>query len=226
MFLPYVAGKLPADEDPLAVLGALHTTDLYLACACARRHPNALALFQRDFLLPAVRSLARKDALPGASDDFKQVLNEKLLVGEGDAIPRIGNYSGRGPLAAWLGIASLRIARALRAVEQRNARPDDAYALSLPTTASDPELLLLKTQCSREFRDAFVAALSELSPRETSLIKLHFLEGVTADALAAMYGVSKRTIFRSIDKTRRQILEAVRGHLARHLNLRAAELQA
>ncbi len=227
VFLPYLAERLPPKHATLVALHAVRAADLYLACACMRGHPGALAVFRNEYLSQVDRFLARKDALQGFSDEVKQVLSERLLVGTGEALPEIGGYSGRGPLAAWLRVAAVRAAIALRAVESKNVSlVKELNALAIPTAAPDPELSLLRTQCSREFREAFAAALSELTPQESSIIKLHFLEGVTAEALAALYHVSKRTLFRTIENVRRKILKSVRSHLARQLDLPKHELQS
>ena len=65
----------------------------------------ALAHFERLFL-PAVDGYVGRLGLADAVvDDVRQELRIRLLVGED---PRIGQYSGRGPLAAWVRMAAIR----------------------------------------------------------------------------------------------------------------------
>src|SRR5262245_24537077 len=81
---------------------ALHVADLYLACACLRGDREALGLFERRFLADVPKHLGHMN-LPAASvEEVRQQLREKLLVGTGGAAPRLGDYSGRGALGAYL----------------------------------------------------------------------------------------------------------------------------
>src|SRR5262245_6981403 len=45
-FVQHIAERLPAGADPMQVLRDLHAADLFLACACCRRDPSALELFE------------------------------------------------------------------------------------------------------------------------------------------------------------------------------------
>ena len=77
---------------------------------------------------------ARDRDRPHVVDEVEQRLWEVLLVGTGGGSPRLASYSGKGPLAAFLGIAAQRIAldnhrhrsaeqRAVARAGRRGARP-------------------------------------------------------------------------------------------------------
>ncbi len=81
-FIRHVVSRLPAEGDRVAALGALHGEDLYLACACAQGLPRALSAFQERHG-PQVDAALRGLKLPsGADEDLRQMLWEKLFVGQ------------------------------------------------------------------------------------------------------------------------------------------------
>jgi RNA polymerase sigma-70 factor (ECF subfamily) len=211
-------------------LGALHAEDLYLACACAAGDARAVALFERRFLAPVAEALARRRTWRGPAEDFKQILGARLVVRGAESLPRIAAYAGRGPLAAWVRVAAVRTALNLQASSsERDGGPlpdDGADALALTATAPDPDLALLRVQCRDEFREAFAAALDALGARERTVLRFHFLQGVEGEALARMYGVSRRTVHRWIEQGRRSLLEGTRELLAARLEVSPHELKS
>lgn len=222
----HVTERLPAAEEPAAALAALHAADLYLACACARGEERAIAIFEQRFLVPTAAQLGQRGFLPGFADDFKQHLEERLLVAGAGLLPRIGGYSGRGPLQAWVRMAAVRTAINLREAERPARRLEDADVLALSTAAPDPELALLRVQCRDEFREAFQAALDALDARGRNLLRFHFLQGLAGHVLAAMYGVTRRTVHRWIEEARETLLARTREGLAARLVVPAHELES
>src|SRR5262249_43251277 len=74
------------------------------------------------------------------------------------------------------------------------------------------------------FKAAFSSALSSLSDDERNVLNLHFIEGLSVDAIATVYDVSGMTIRRWIRRARDHILEAVYQLLAGQLRLKPEEL--
>ncbi len=68
-FLEYVQDRLPPGETVEAALAALHTGDLYLACACAQGNDRALRHFEERFIAPIATYLRRVDAVPGVLEE-------------------------------------------------------------------------------------------------------------------------------------------------------------
>jgi RNA polymerase sigma-70 factor, ECF subfamily len=226
-FVRHLAAPLAAEADPQAALPGLHAGDLYLACGCVRGDPRALSLFQHRVLAPVARDLGRSDALPGLGDDFKQHLVERLLVGgSGGPVPRIAGYSGRGSLVSWVRMAAVRAAINLRGAERHWEPLETSDALALSAAAPDPELTLLRQQCRDEFREAFQAALAELDARARNLLRFHFLQGLSGDAVAGMYGVSRRTVHRWLEQAREALLRRTRERMAERLVVAPRELES
>jgi RNA polymerase sigma-70 factor (ECF subfamily) len=226
-FVRHLAERLPADPegDPLAVVAATHAADLYLACACARGDELAIAEFDRTFIAQISKYLSRADALPAVADEVKQTLRASLLVGNGEILPRIAGYSGRGPLGAWLRVTATRAALRLRDTE-RARNPANAGDAAVFPARGDPEIDYLRTHYAEDFRGAFEATLASLSPREGSLLRLHFLDGMTIEAIGALYRVSGRTVKRWLARTRRRILDETHRRLAERLRISASDLDA
>jgi RNA polymerase sigma-70 factor (ECF subfamily) len=222
VFLRHLAERLPADGDAAATLEQTHAADLYLACGCAHGDPAAIAAFERELMPQVALFLDRADALPEFTDELKQQLRERLLVARAGLLPRIGGYTGRGPLGAWLRTATARAAVDLR---RARGRPETAEALDLPGVTADPELAYLKGHYAEELKAAFAEALGKLAPRERNVLALYYLDGVSSQDIGAAYNVDARSVRRWIDQARDDILRATLRHLEARLKLPRAELE-
>lgn len=227
------AAQHPGIDEPPALRGLLaaclargardleaRAADLYLAAACVAG--DAAAIARLDATLPAVvRPALARLGVPAADDDeIVQRLRVALLVA-GDAGPcGLAAYSGRGELRAYLRAVAVRIA--LKRI-QREPAPlaNDATDLLawLPDATDSPELALVKQRCRDDLRGAFAAALAALSPRERTLLRQHYIDGLTVDALGPLHQVHRATCARWIEAARVKILRGVRNHLRSRLEL-------
>jgi RNA polymerase sigma-70 factor (ECF subfamily) len=223
-FLQHVGARLAVEDDPVAVLDSLHAGDLYLACACSRGDARAIAALEREFVSQISAYLSRSDALAGFANEVKQAVRERILVARDSILPRIESYNGRGPLGGWLRIVTARIATDLRRAQRREGRQREPAPL--PRDQPDPELAYLKQRYGREFETALEKAFQELDAKESNLLRLHFLDGLAAPAIAPMYGVSARTIQRWIADAQSGILARVRRTLSERLKVSVHELDS
>ncbi len=223
-FVAHLAARLPDAPDPAAAIGELHAADLYLACACARGEPRALVCFDDHLLAHVGRTWGARHRLADFADEVRQALRVRLLVGEGGKPPRIAGYSGRGPLAAWVSMAATRLGLDMRRRERPTARDDDQ--LRLEARGDDPELEYLKTRYAAELKEALESTLAALSARTANVLRLHYQEGMTVDAIGTMYRVSGRTVQRWLAEARRTILAETRRLLAERLGLTDSRLDS
>src|SRR5438270_9295935 len=107
-FVTHAARRLIPSERADDQLASLHASDLWLAHGCAIRHDVAIRAFDREVLAHVGALLARLQPTPQLVDDVRQQLSHKLLVAAPGAQPRIAEYAGRGPLAAWVRVAASR----------------------------------------------------------------------------------------------------------------------
>jgi RNA polymerase sigma-70 factor (ECF subfamily) len=199
----------------------LHTRDLYLAQACAAGDEQALAQFDRQLLGLVPQFLSRHPAR-GRSDEVRQLLRERLLVSGDGAPPRIAGYSGRGALADWLRVAALRVASNLVRADRPTRELDDDIAAAALTDA--PELRVLEARYQRAFRAAFRAAFAALSPVERTLLRLHFVDGITVRKLVPLVGGSPATAGRRLLAAQRRLGEAVLAELSASMATPVGEL--
>lgn len=206
---------------------AKHPTDLYLAAACLAGDREALSVFDRELLAAArgaIRSIDKSDAF---LDEACQRLRANLLVGDG-ARPRIGDYAGRGPLRAWVGVAAVRTALMMRRSQQRSREvmvSDEDWSDALATISTgNPELELLKRQYASAFTEALRAAVADLEPRLRAALRMSFVDALSIDEIGAVYAVHRATAARWIQRACDAVLGATRDHLAAKLSLSPTEL--
>jgi RNA polymerase sigma-70 factor (ECF subfamily) len=199
--------------------------DLQLAAACVAGDPAALATL--DARLPGIlRPALAKLGVP-ASDDDEIVQRTRVALLAPDESGRCGlaGYTGRGELRAYLRSVGVRIA--LKRM-QRETQPgsDDASELLtlLPDARDTAELQLLKQRYRADLRTAFAEAFGELSARERTLLRQHYLDGLSVDLLAPLHQVHRSTCARWIEAARIKILRGVRHRLRAALGLDDGEL--
>ncbi len=226
-FARYLASRLAADDDPAEALATLHVADLYLACGCVDGNPRALAVFDEQYLARLPRLLHRVRAEPGALDELRQVMATRLLVGEEGKPPRIEKYGGRGPLGTWLKVVATRALSNLRRSSDDRANAEDKAASGPEQVATiDPELALIQRRFGVDFHEALAAAFASLEPRERNLLRLHFVDRMSIDGLAPIFGVSRATAARHLAAARTALTERTVENLGARLRLRGAELDS
>ena len=216
-----------ADAALAAADVAARAADLYLAAACVAG--DAAAITSLSAMLPAIvrPALARLGLPAGDDDEIVQRVRVALVVPGTTGAPGIAGYSGRGDLRAYIRAVAVRLALKRLEREDRPAPDDDTAVLELlPAAADSPELRVLKERCRADVRTAFGAALATLSARERTLLRQHYVDGLSIDRLAPLHGVHRATCARWIETARGNILRAVRGYLKDTLGLAALELDS
>lgn len=214
-FEEHVRARL-GDEAPGA-----HGEDLYLACACLLGAPGAEEEFHRVYLADIGSVLRGIDSSAGFTDEVRQILWEKLF-----ATPKLADYSGRGPLANWVGVAAQRIALSLKRREApRQAMPLPS-ADQLVAPGSDPELTYLRARYRPQLEEALAAALRSLSERERMILRLNLVGGATYARIGAMYRVNQSTVSRWFAAARERVSAALGRELRARLGIAAAEVQS
>jgi RNA polymerase sigma-70 factor (ECF subfamily) len=148
-------------------------------------------------------------------------------VPEDGKTARILDYAGRGSLENWLRAGALRLALNARRDARRGPEPlPDASLWEPAAPTAERTLELLRGKYAAEFGAALREAFGSLEPGERNVLRMHFLEGLSLNQIAAMYQVNKSTISRRMAKAREMLLERTRAKLERVLSLPPTELDS
>jgi len=216
-------------EPRLSKAGAdLRWSELYLTCACAEGDERAIRALQ-DAYFPALRiALARVLRSPGAREEAEAQLKEHLLVARAGSTPKIAEYSGSGELANWLRITAVRLGLRVASREwcevPMPAEEDALLAFRAPQ--GQPELEIAKEQFRGEFKAAFATALGTLTARDRNLLRYHYIDGLSTEAVADLHRVHRATAVRWLAAARHTLLQSTREELRRRLGGERLELES
>jgi RNA polymerase sigma-70 factor (ECF subfamily) len=203
----------------------LDAVELYAAAACSCGVPTALVQFRARYFDVLAVALHRIGVSAEQVDELWQLLCSQLFVGGPGTAPRVVRYAGSGHLAGLVRVAATRQAIKLRLRDRRDER-DDSWFDALPATASDPELGFMK----REHRDAvkqeIAAAVQRLSARQRMLLRLHLVQRLGIDAIAAICSVHRATAARQVAHARQALVTGVRLGLIARWRVSERELPA
>lgn len=220
-WMAFVAKRLGGAESLADAITALRPGDLLLCWACLASDASALAIFDASFLAGAAGATRRLGLPADEQDEVRQLVAQRLLVGTRDRGPRLEAYSGRGELRNWVRTAAVRVAQN-RGATQRNH--DDSELQHLVARGPDPDLAVLKEQYGRLFRDSFEAAVTDLTAKQRTLLRLAYVEGMTSDRLAAMYQVHRATAARWVASARDRLSARTRHRMMNHLRIGRGDL--
>ena len=216
-WLAFLAERATAAE-PVRWLREAPVADWALVFAAARRDPLAIGQFAEVLVKPLCLELQRLSGL--APEDLRQMVLERLFVGEP---PGILQYAGRGSLAAWVRVVATRLA--LNATRSRQPEPvGDEALLELP--GGDPTMGYLRQRYAREVQAAFAPAFAALAPRERTVLRQRFLDGLSIEALARLHEVHVATIARWLAHAREQLGDGIRNQLGERLKISPVELES
>lgn len=215
-FLAALTAHARAAESEVPVALPENAGDLYLAVACAEDVPGAVEVF-RGAVLSRVPAYVGSRA-PG--DEVEQLVAIRLLVAEPGSPRRIFEYTGKGPLGAWVRVVATRIGLNLK--RRKEPRDDDAL---MPLGAA-PDVDISRFRHQAEFKRAFEHALAQLSTDDRLLLRLHAIERARGEELARLLEVDRSTIMRRLARARERLFEGTRAALMTELRLSAEEFES
>jgi len=200
----------------------LAVEDLYLACACASGVAGAAAAFEAKYSKILRRAVARVLSNPTERDEVVQSARQALLVGSANTDPKIGTYTGQGPLEHWVAVAAIRLAISHGRAESAERRLREK--VSYDALGGDPELLLVKGEIRQELQAAVKDALGRLDDRARLVLRLWLVSGSTLANIGKAFGVTQQTVSRWLADARDQIFTDVQRALADRLKIGRDEL--
>lgn len=221
-FAKALAVRIGTQKDLDAALARLRVDDLLLAQWCATGDARAISAFEQVHRSDLDGVLARFRRLPVTSDELLQTLRIKLFVASAGRAPRIGDYSGFGFLQNWLRVTALRalvdIARSERARKLEELMADDDL-IGVPALGPDLTSRYSRDEIGRAIKSAFARAVAGLAPRQRNFLRHAQVDLLTLDQIAALYGIHRATVARTLASARSELSEVTRKELATLLDL-------
>lgn len=207
VFATFLAERVDDDHNDIAF------GDLYLACACCERDEAALREFTEVFATD-IDKIASRASAPGISaDDARQMLLERILIGSDRSPPKINSYKGRGSLRSWVRVTAVRLLIDIFRGGCGQERSVEQSIIEEIADSSDPEVAYFKKHYSDQFRAAFEEAAKALTSRDRNQLRHLFVDRLTIDQLAALYGIHRSTAARRLATARSALLEETRRQL-------------
>jgi RNA polymerase sigma-70 factor (ECF subfamily) len=220
-----IADGLAAQRDIPAALARLRLGDLLLARWAATGEPRAIAELERVHAGDLDAVLARFRRLHAGDDELRQLLRIKLFVATAGRRARIEDYGGFGFLQNWLRVTALRalvdVARGEQARKLEELLADDDL-LGVPAEAQD----VASAEVARAIKAAFARAVAALAPRQRNFLRHAHVDQLTLDQIAALYGVHRATVARTLAQGREELVRRTRRELAGALDLRDDQLDS
>lgn len=221
-FLDYLAERL-SPEAQANTLDDLFIEDLYLACGCARGEPAAIVACERAYANDVERGLDAINLATSLRDEVWSRLRARIFVATPDAPPAISTFTGTGSLKKWLRITATRLG--LNVIRERH-REAPMPEQDLPDAADDLALGHLKRTYQAAFKEAFAAALAELTAEQRTLLRMHIIDKLTIDDLARMHKVHRTSTARWLREAREALSDGTRARLHAALGVADEELDS
>lgn len=198
--------------------------DQQLASALSRGEPRATAEFVTTYG-PMLHDVARRLGVRRDVDDVVQRLVVAIVVGTGDAPPKIASYRGQGSLSAWVRAVSTRFM-----IDQRrrvSAAPQlasvDSAALARSAGLVDA---VNHARHGEAARAAVEVGFARLTPRARNLLRQASYHGLGVDELGALYRVHRATAARWLQRARQDLHAYATEDLVSRTGIDAAEAHA
>ena len=222
-YVRHLAARLDPELPVETALAELRTEDLLLACGCAAGDRAAIALMESECIRGARGALGKRAIPSEIAEEANQNVRERLLVGDGT--PKVLEYDGRGDLKSWVRVVVVREAIYLSKRGKKEV-PLSFDLLALPASQDDPEVAYFKAHYRAEYKEAFEAAVEELTSRERALLRQQVVLGMSVDEIGVVYQVHRATAARWVQAARDELLAKARLQLAIRLNLPRAEIES
>lgn len=208
-FERYCERVLGGDSDEVQREAA----DLFLCCACVATEPEALSTFESEMLGVAKAAILRVSRDADFVQETLQEVRRRLLAGP-DA--KVRQYSGRGPLKAWVRVAAARLAIDRSRNRGLLLAREVELSESLAAAEQSPEALITKERYGRVFQEALREAILALAAQDRNVLRMHVAGRCSIDEIGRAYNVHRATAARWLDRVKTHIYESVRRELGNH----------
>jgi RNA polymerase sigma-70 factor (ECF subfamily) len=223
-FVGHVADRLPVEASVAEGLPRMPASDLYLACACAKRNPAAWAAFDAGFLGDLEAIWKRFNYVVSSPDDLRQLLHERLFLGTATESPRILEYTGEGSLRNWVRVVVLRTLINAAGRQSRELPVEDEALIALGGDVASAESAYFKERYGPELKRAFQEAVEQLTFRERNVLRYAFADNLSIDRIGEIYGIHRATASRWVSRAKERLADLIRAELVARLKVSESEL--
>jgi RNA polymerase sigma-70 factor (ECF subfamily) len=197
--------------------------DVYLACAAGAGDHAAVRVIEERFIARLPARIRRLGAASENISDVLQTVRERLFSGN---LPRILAYNGAGPLEQWIKVVAIRTAIDLHRTDKAIPRAEGAWLETVAPRESDASALMMKVEYKREIECALRELVAQLSARDRAVLRLHVVEGVSIEKIAASYGVHRVTVARWVWSAGETLLDALRARFRERFGIVPGEFDS
>lgn len=200
----------------------LAVADLALVWAVLQSHPAALV--EVDELIESLSRRAAGRAIE--APELAQRTRTRLLVAAKGKEAKLGTYDGRGRLKSWLWTAiKLELLQATRGMSQAPAEDVDELT-HLAAADPSPEARAKSNKDTKLVSNALRDALEVIDPKERTLLRMRFVDGVSTEELGRMFQVHRTTAQRWIEAAQAKIMAAMRARLEADAKMARGEVDS
>ena len=193
--------------------------DLYLACACADGTEGAAEMFLDAHGDRIATYLGRIVSCQDHVEEVRQRVLVRCLIGDERRPPAITSYSGRGSLEGWVRATAVREGLALVREGTRNVELRD----SVLERSGAVDSTWLVARYREPVLAAFTIATTSLPREQRTLLRLHYVYGLTTNELARMYRMSRSTLVRRLTGARDGLVTRLGEELEAKAGIAAVE---
>jgi RNA polymerase sigma-70 factor (ECF subfamily) len=121
---------------------------------------------------------------------------------------------------------AVRLALRHRQRARREAPADDEQMMQRISSRDDLAVDLAKGTYRQAFATAFADALHAMPDRASTLLRQHYIDGLTIDELGGLYRVHRSTVARLLARARGSLLAATRALMMQRLDIPASDLDS
>ncbi|WNG28588.1 RNA polymerase subunit sigma-70 [Cystobacter fuscus] len=228
VFVDYLAQRLPLAKEGVTlaqVFADTHMEDLYLACACVHKVPEAIATLEKHHLSELRTWLKQTNSVV---DEVCQSVRIQLLVGLTPAGPRLVTYRGSSSLQHWIHVVASRLLPPGKPPSGNGSPPASLLnALeNIPFQGPDSEIELIKRRSMDAFRQALSEALDGLLEDQRRLLRSYYIDHLTTIELGRLIGKDQSTASRKLALARETVYEETKRLLKERLRLASKEFDS
>jgi RNA polymerase sigma-70 factor (ECF subfamily) len=205
VFLRHLARAVPDARELPNVATTFHAADFGLVVAALEGSAVARTRIVKENLSQVPAWVARIDTSRAFADDVTQELSALLFVPQEGRASKLLGYSGRGPLGGFLRTVAVRTAQNMRRGKQE-IPVDEPPAPVEETRRGTPEGALARADHAQSFAALLRSAILSLPEDDRELLRLHYLEGLSIEGVAAARKVSRATAARHLARARDAVL--------------------